>query len=600
MSSMNIDNEEMNKYNANTKMLSKVMLRLLPLQVLLAAVGAVNGIVSSLFATNFVGESAMSAVTLYFPINILISSVGAMMIGGASILCGKYLGRNEQDKLQIVFTVDLLVSFVLAIVFMIILIAMGIFGAPSFFTDDEAVKPLFNSYLIGQAVGIIPFLLGNQFSAFLSLENKARRTIVASIVYIIVNIILNFVLVKVLSLQALGLALASSLGMWIFMMIQAHYFIWKDTAFKFKLKCLNMKMAGSIIKVGAPGALTNGYQTIRGLAVNKLITMYVGSVGLSALGACNNMLAIFWAIPAGMQAVTRMIISISLGEEDRETLKDVLKVTLSKYIPIMCAVCAVLIALSNIMAGFFYHDHTSQAYQLTVWGFRLLPICMPLAVLALFFECYAQTYGKQILIHLMSLCDGVVFVTLFTALLIRSTGMNGVYLANVINGFAVILIFVIYSIIKNKGLTKSLEKFLVIPKDFGVSRDHRLDLSVLNMDDVISVSEKIMNFCMDQGIDRRRSYIAGLSMEEMAGNVVEHGFGLDKKKHSIDIRVVNKGGKLFLRIKDDCMTFDPKDKMGKMEDDGSFKNIGIKMIINMAEEVDYQSILGMNVLTINV
>ena len=169
-----------------------------------------------------------------------------------------------------------------------------------------------------------------------------------------------------------------------------------------------------------------------------------------------------------------------------------------------------------------------------------------------------------------------------------------------VNGFAVILIFVIYSIIKNKGLTKSLEKFLVIPKDFGVSRDHRLDLSVLNMDDVISVSEKIMNFCMDQGIDRRRSYIAGLSMEEMAGNVVEHGFGLDKKKHSIDIRVVNKGGKLFLRIKDDCMTFDPKDKMGKMEDDGSFKNIGINMIINMAEEVDYQSILGMNVLTINV
>ena len=43
------------------KLVAKLMFRLLPVQILLAVVGAVNGIVSSLFASNAVGVDAMSA-----------------------------------------------------------------------------------------------------------------------------------------------------------------------------------------------------------------------------------------------------------------------------------------------------------------------------------------------------------------------------------------------------------------------------------------------------------------------------------------------------------------------------------------------------------
>ncbi|MCR5808719.1 MAG: hypothetical protein K6G56_04065 [Clostridiales bacterium] len=67
------------------------------MQILLAAVGAVNGIVSSFFASNFVGTDAMSAVGLYSPLNMLVSSVSAILVGGSVILCGKYMGQNRQD-----------------------------------------------------------------------------------------------------------------------------------------------------------------------------------------------------------------------------------------------------------------------------------------------------------------------------------------------------------------------------------------------------------------------------------------------------------------------------------------------------------------------
>ena len=53
----------------------KMMFRLLPIQVLFAAVGSVNGLVSSYFATNYVGIDAMTAVGLYNPFTLLIGAV---------------------------------------------------------------------------------------------------------------------------------------------------------------------------------------------------------------------------------------------------------------------------------------------------------------------------------------------------------------------------------------------------------------------------------------------------------------------------------------------------------------------------------------------
>ena len=68
---------------ANLKMLTKLMFRLLPVQILLAAVSAVNGIVSSFFASNYVGVNAMSAVGLYSPLSMFINAVSTILVGGS-------------------------------------------------------------------------------------------------------------------------------------------------------------------------------------------------------------------------------------------------------------------------------------------------------------------------------------------------------------------------------------------------------------------------------------------------------------------------------------------------------------------------------------
>ena len=590
----------MNEHAANARVVTKLMFRLLPVQVLLGAVSSVNGIVSSFFATNYVGVDAMSAVGLYGPINMLVSAVATLLAGGSVILCGKYMGRNEQDRMQNVFSLNLLLSTLVSVVFIALYVLLGSFDLTGFLAGDEAVRPLFNQYLLGQAIGVFPFVLSMQLPAFLTMENKGRLTMAASVVFIAVNVALNFLFVQVMRMEAFGLALASSLGMWVFVIVDAQHFLSGKSHLRITMKGLRWRESGSILATGTPGALTYGYQTIRGLIVNALLLSFVGSVGVSAFATGDNLLRIFWAVPTGMLAVSRLLMSVSIGEEDRHTLTDVMRVMFRRFLPLMGCICALIIACAVPLTRIFYHDPAEPVFRMTVWGLRILPLCMPLSIICMHFTAYGQASGKQVLVHILSVLDGVVCVAGFTALLIRAVGMNSVYIANVLNGVVTTLVVVGYSWLRKKHFPRSMDDLMVIPDDFGVPEEERMDLTVRSMEDVVSISQQVQSFCLDRGIDPRRAYLAGLSMEEMAGNVVDHGFTKDTKSHAIDVRVVHKDSDVILRIKDDCVPFDPGERRQLAEGDDIAKNIGIRMVFRMARDVKYRNILGLNVLTIRI
>ena len=216
------------------------------------------------------------------------------------------------------------------------------------------------------------------------------------------------------------------------------------------------------------------------------------------------------------------------------------------------------------------------------------------------FICYGQASGKDGLIHVVALLDGVVCVAGLTALMIPHIGMNVLYIANVLNGIIITLIFIGYAWVRNRHFPRNIEELMVIPPEFGVTPDERLDLSVRSLEDVASIARGIHYFCRGRGIRERSAYLAGLCMEEMASNVVEHGFTKDDKRHTVDLRVVHKDDDVILRIKDDCVPFDPGERQAIAENEDILKNIDIRMIFRMSKDVQYHNILGMNVLMVRI
>ena len=158
-------------HTSDSRMVTMLLFRLLPVQILLAAVGTVNGIVSGLFAGNFVGEAAMSAIALYSPIRLLMNALSTLLFGGSTILCGRYLGRNQQEKIQSLFSLDIFLAAAAGSVFCLIMIIISSSDLCAFLTHDDSVRAVFNQYLLGLAVGVLPFFLGKQLSVFLTMRN---------------------------------------------------------------------------------------------------------------------------------------------------------------------------------------------------------------------------------------------------------------------------------------------------------------------------------------------------------------------------------------------------------------------------------------------
>ena len=298
--------------------------------------------------------------------------------------------------------------------------------------------------------------------------------------------------------------------------------------------------------------------------------------------------------------MSRLLISVSVGEEDRSTLVNIMRVVTRYFIPLMIAVDAVIFAFAVPLTYIFYKDPSQSVFTMTVWGIRILCFCMPFEVFASIFSCFEQINGKQLYVNLLALLDGVLCVAAFSAILIKPMGTNGVYTANLLNGVVCVLFVIVFAWVFSKRMPRKMEDLMMIPAGFGVPEDERMDITVRTSEEAVKVAEKIQEFCLSKGIDQKRAYYAALAMEEMAVNIVEHGFTKDDKEHSIDVRVTHKDGKVILRIKDDCIPFDPKERSRLFDPDDPAKNMGIRMIYRIMEDIEYGNMLGLNVLTVRI
>jgi anti-sigma regulatory factor (Ser/Thr protein kinase) len=311
-------------------------------------------------------------------------------------------------------------------------------------------------------------------------------------------------------------------------------------------------------------------------------------------------MGLFWAVPVGMLSVSRLLINIGVGEEDRNSLKSVMHFMFTGYLALQSIISLGIISLSIPFTRIFYQNPVEPVYMMTAWGFRILPLCMPLSIICMHFIAYAQATDKHVLLNLLAVFDGVLGVAITAPLLIGRFGINAIYIANVLNGVITTLIIFLYAFMINRHVPRNIGELMVIPEDFGVPDDAVVVIEVKNMEHVVEVAKNVQHFCEERGIDRKRAMLAGLSLEEMAGNVVTHGFSMDDRKHTVIVKAIHRNNDVILTIKDDCLAFDPaaRNDINDLEDPTRY--IGIRMIFKIASEVNYQNVLGLNFLTIRI
>ncbi len=506
--------------------------------------------------------------------------------------------KNQLNRTRSVFTIDILLVTVIGL-----FLSITCFLFPGIISlmlgAKEGLGLKLSDYVRGYAFGFIPIMLFAQFSQFLQMERQEKRTYAGIGVMLVANTFFDWLFVVVFKWEMMGLGLATTLSNWIFLLMLGTFYFSKKAVIRFDLSSMVASDANEIFRIGFPGALSQACQMIRGLYQNYIILRFAGEDGMSAFAAVSTFGGLFFATIAGVSASTRILISIYSGEEDRTGLITIMKTALTKGLAIATLSNVLFVVLASPITHIFYQDTTSEVYRLALWGFRLFPISMPLACINLIFCACYQCTGRMGIVNFLSILDGLIGTVITSAILLPMMGGMGIWATQVVNGIYALIVIFVFAWIMLIKFPKSIENLMVLPESFGVSESDRIDISIRSVEEVVNLSERIIEFCKGHGMDEKRAFYAGLCVEEMAGNVVEYGFS-DGTSHSLDIRAVHKESGILIRMRDDCKGFNPKERTELFDPEDITKNIGLRMVGKIASGMEYQNMLGLNVLTITI
>ena len=579
-------------------MISKVFFRLFPVQVAIVAMGSINSIVDGIIAGRFIDAGTVGVVGLYYTVVRILEAAGAVLLGGVAVLSGRYLGSGKLDKTRGICSLGFSMALFIGMILTILSFAAPQTIARLLGADADLCGPL-ATYIVGYGIGIIPQLLAQQLAASLQLERKEKLTQVGVFVMIGCNVGLDILLVAVLNMGIWGLALATSIANWAYFLVLGAYYLSPKAQLRPSLKKASWKENGAMILIGLPNAILVACLAARSLIVNRVLLANAGQDGLSALSAFNMVSGLAIAVALGAGAVVRMLSSVFMGEENREGILSLLKIALTRVMLLIIALSVVFLLLAPVVAGVFFPDRTSEVYAMTRQLISIYSLCIPLCYLNIVFSNHCQAFGYGRFVNTISVMDGLLSVAVPSLILAPVLGALGVWISYPI-GIVLTTLYCIVSIaVILKHLPRGLSQWFMLPPEFGSGESLVLDIH--DIKDVTQTASSVEKYCADHGITGRTGTYAALCLEEIAGNIVNHGFGADRMKHHIEVRVVIMDTCVVLRIKDDCIPFNPKewyDMVSAKKDPTA--NIGIRLVYGLAKVVFYQNLLGLNVLTIKL
>ena len=580
-------------------MLSRLFFKLLPVQVLIVAMGAVNSIVDGTVAGRCIDSGTVGVVGLHYSFVKILEATGAVLLGGTAVLCGRSMGSGDLKKTNALFSLNLTLTFIFGVIF-----TSFSFIFPGTMADilgaNSELKPELVTYITGYAIGIIPQLLAQQMASFLQMERQSRRGYAGIAGMIVTNVTLDLLLVAVFHMGVMGLALATSVSNWVYFLILVPYFISKHSHLKYEWNNICWSEIIPMLKIGFPGAMLIFCIALRGMVLNRIILRYAGDDGLSAQSALAMIVGLFIAFALGIGATLRMLVSVAFGERDKDSLKKLIKISFIKTLPLSLAVTLAVMLLSSPISFLFFPDRSSTVYRYSQQLFFIYACCIPLIVMCQIVANYLQAGEHNLFVNIISIFDGFFSMVIPSLILAPILGALGVWLANPIGIILTLLLSVGYACVFWRRVPQSSDEWLLLKEDFDVPDENRLTVEISSMVDVTDTASKIQEFCNRHNIDRKTSFYSALCLEEMAGNVVRHGFNSDNKSHSAEARILVTDEGVQIRLKDDCQPFDPMEMAELISDAEPEKNIGLRMVRKLAKDMTYQNMMGLNVLCIKM
>ena len=577
-------------------LVSRLYWRLLPVLILSCVVISANAFIDSVFAGRFLGTQAMALIGLFGPVSTLFSGLASVFASGAQQLCCSEMGDGNSRRLRQIFNAGLM-----------FLLGSGNFcGVLLFLFRRELAAGLgtrgtmqaeLSAYMVGISLGIVGQLLSCYLMPFLQINGHNRLSYLAMAVNLVGNMGFNTLFVAVLSWGLLGMGLATSLSSLFCVGVMLPVFCKKKELAHFDPHCLKVRDLVDIARIGSPVLMFHAGLFIKNYGMN--CALLNGSImdSVAVLTLQGSLCGILGALGFSSGTVVQILSSFFIGEGDRKSVLEVFAVSMKNGLSL--CILAILLLLScsmPILRLFGLEGGATQAMALRMLRMLCLAILLNLVLTVL--VKLLQAAEKLALANAITFLENA-FQGVFALLFVGKLGADAAWAANSVATALCLLVVMVYGLSGGADCWRDPLRFLHFPTDFGSAVDARMTLTICSQELVMDAARGLMEFCKRQGMSERACMTAGVCVEELAGNVVKHGFQ-NQKSGTVWVLATIQNKTLTLRIRDNCIRFDPKEYLRLSVQDYTSEHIGIRLVAGLAESVEYKNMFGMNMLTIEV
>ena len=572
--------------------------------ILTSLTSSIGQLIDGVIIGQCLGVDSIAAFGLISPLMFVFVLFGAIISAGARNRFTRLIGEGKTDEATGIFTLSCVLSVGMAVIFMVVMIVfaeqISVFLGASGNAANLLEKA--KAYLIGVSIGL-PAMNGIRIlSAFMVIDSDKNRPVIATLVMTIVNILLDLYVAFIIHGDTFEMGLTTSIGYYISLAVLLLHFTKKDILLKFKMKVIKWKEIFEIVRIGLPTGACRVSNTIRSSLMNNMLAVVATSGAIAAYTVHRSADGFLNPITIGMADTVALIAGVLMGEQDSPKMKSLLKTSVKATFWLTLGVSVITFFAAPYFSMLYIKDDP-EALAYATRAVQCYAVGMPLYGLNLIYLNYLQGIGKSVLSTTSGLLleGGLLVVSAFAML--PFFNQEAIWLAFPVT--QVLMLFfssVVVIVFKQKNKMKKTNVWrliLLLPEDFDVPEENRIDETIYEIDEVLKLSEKSWKFCTEHNCDRKRRFVIALCVEEIGNNIVQYGFK-EGRHNSIDLRIIKRDNSYIVRIRDNCPLFNPKKQLKLISQENKTDHYGIKMAFTMATEIQYTSILKLNNLLIKI
>ena len=570
-------------------MIKSQVRRMLCAQALSAMTVSLCLVIDNIMVGRFLGVSALAASSLATPILLLLNAVSFLMSAGVQVVCGRSLGKGSQEEVNEAYSTALSASAVFSLTFLALVCSLSR-PLASLMGADAALAKETAAYMTGFAIGAPATMTALILIPFLQIAGQSSLLILSVLCMTVTDITFDLLNVYVFHGGMFGMGLASSLSYYVAVAFCSRYFLSKKCTFRFSRKRVSLRKLKEILLGGGPSVIDQAASLAFVFAMNRILLGAGGDMMVAAYSVISTICNVSNCVSTGAAGVTLSLSGIFYNEEDKTSLRVMLRSVARTAAVMSAGVTAALLLFAPFIVRVFIPDAGEAQQSLVIAGLRLvslglIPCCLNNAL-----KNSYQGTGRVRTMEAISLTENFALPAAAALALRFAVGAKGIWCYFFVAEALALVGILARAWVKRRAVTLRTEDILLLPDDFGVPPEDLLEMDIHSMEDVMDASRKAEAFCLSHGGDRRHSAHMALCVEEMGANIVTHGFTPGGKSR-LSILLQYRDRRWMLRFRDNCEAFDP---VSHISEENISDGIGIRLAMRMADEAHYTYLMSIN------